>query len=157
MPLLLQGSRAWVVTVPLDQATSDVTLRPAFLELVNRWADDLVHRGSHRGEKNVWELEVPTVLQKPSGARTGEALAHRATAPGTYTFLEKGKVRRKENVSPDPKEITQNVREIPTSRGAGSKEAGALPRDISWAVALVVLFLVTLESLLRTQVRRVGA
>lgn len=165
----------WVVTLPFSLDESDLPLRPGFLDLLQEFAEGARERGSlhrtHPGE--AWFLRGATRVQgtdplgRPIVTRT-EANGIVVDPPliGRYSILVDDSspadpTNPKSDARPetvgtlvDPRELDLRPRAAVAALDR-ARQAGTAPRvDISWAVALIVLFLMVAELVLRAVLGR---
>ncbi len=146
----------WIVTLPFSVDTSDLTLRPAFLALLEEWVRAARERAApQRSDVGTpWifpgarDIDVqgpagPLVVKRDNGvARVTPSLI------GTYRIRVDGKVESRV-AAPDVRELDLRPRAVDSSahgRGLGERRASV---DISGEVALALLALVALEIALR--------
>jgi von Willebrand factor type A domain/Aerotolerance regulator N-terminal len=157
---------AWIVTLPFAVDTSDLTLRPGFLALLDAWLDEARGRvvplrvdvghpwtfllAAQKGGRGARDL----VVEGPAGAlpivRDGAVARVVPSLVGSYAVTIGG---RKETRVAAPLAAEMDLRPRATaavSQGGSLGETHASV-DISWGVALVLLALVAAELALRVQ------
>jgi hypothetical protein len=147
----------WIVTLPFAVETSDLTLRPGFLSLLDAWTEKARLRAApRRGEVGVpWNLPSARAVSVEGPAGPIE-VAHddqtlRATPPviGTYRVKFEGNKTELHVAAPVVRELDLRPRAIgKSSQGQGLGDTHASV-DISWAVALFLLGLMAVEMVLR--------
>ena len=155
---------AWIVTLPFAVGTSDLTLRPGFLALLDTWTTEA------RAQMVPLRVEVgrpwtfvarDLAVDGPGGhlavARDGTVMRAIPPLVGSYVVTIAGK---KETRVAAPLPLEMDLRPRATAGGAHAEGLGEAHSsvDISWGVALALLALVAGELALRLQrTRRVEA
>ncbi|WP_394826305.1 BatA and WFA domain-containing protein [Pendulispora albinea] len=160
-PLVAERSsgrgEAWVVTLPFSVDSSDLTLRPGFLSLLDVWVERArVHASPRRGGVGVpWVFAGVShvTIRGPKGPIEvqREGNTWRASPPliGTYQVAGGDGKHEIRVATPDVRELDFRPRAVAKSalgRDFGDTHAQV---DVSWAVALVLLFLTACELGLR--------
>jgi hypothetical protein len=149
---------AWVVTLPFAVSTSDLTLRPGFLALLDAWTDEargrVVALRVDVGHPWTFTATRDLVVEGPAGplpiARDGASARVVPPLVGGYRVTSGGK---SETRVAAPVAAEMDLR----PRGAGETAQGSAlgdahsSVDVSWGVALVLLALVAAELALRVQ------
>jgi hypothetical protein len=151
---------AWLVTVPFAVDASDFTLRPAFLVLLDAWVAEARLRTAPRRtdvgvswafpsarDVNIEGPEGPLVSTRDQG--TVRAAPSRL---GAYRITVDGK-KELRVVSPAAREVDLRPRSFAqpeSGKAIGDRRATV---DISWAIALALLGLLTLEIGLRVHAK----
>jgi hypothetical protein len=151
----------WLVTLPFSIEASDLTLRPAFLALLEAWVN------AARARAAPLRTEVGT-RWRFSGARRVEATGPSGplsatreegviellpTVVGSYSITVDGKAESRV-AAPDPHELDMRPRPAAAkavSQGLGVRTASV---DVSGPVAVTLLAFLTLEMALRLLARR---
>jgi hypothetical protein len=147
---------AWIVTLPVSVDTSDLALRPAFLELLGAWGREARERAvvKRSGVGSTWTFpDARTVeAQGPSGpiATTRDERGVRVIPPvvGSYRIAVDGKTEMRV-AAPVARELDLRPRaaaSMTAGVGVGERRASV---DISGQVAFALLALVALEMALR--------
>ena len=148
---------AWVVTLPFSVDSSDLTLRPGFLSLLDVWvARARAHASARRGEVGIpWVFSGVrhVTIQGPKGPIDvqREGPSWRASPPliGNYRIeFDDGK-RENRVATPAPREVDLRPRAAAPSTAARDFGDTRASVDISWVVALILLFLTAGELGLR--------
>jgi hypothetical protein len=156
--------QVWVITLPFALEQSDLSLRPAFLSLLDGWVDEAHARMAQRRSEvgSVWSFPgVGSVSARgPAGSvdpTRGEGV-WRLSPPlvGPYDLVvdDKPEVRV---AAPVLRELDFRPRAAPPealAKGMGDTHAAV---DVSWVAALVLLGLMTIELALRVSARVMGA
>ncbi len=147
----------WVVTLPFAVDTSDLTLRPGFLSLLDAWTEKARLRAAPRRSDVGVSWALPSAravsVEGPAGPIeiTRDDQIVRATPPiiGTYRVKFEGNKTEVHVAAPVVREIDLRPRALGKSahgQGLGDTHSSV---DISWAVALVLLGLMAVEMVLR--------
>ena len=158
---------AWLSTLPFAVDASDLTLRPGFLSMLDAWIAEARLRASPRrsdvGQPWVFAGDRTRtgagelVVTGPDGAAVQvarDATGARVvpTRLGAYRIAE-GSKKELRVAAPLAREIDMRPRgAAPTAGGSGLGDRHASV-DVSWAIALLLLALVTAEIALRVQAR----
>ena len=148
---------AWLVTLPFSVDNSDLTLRPGFLSLLDMWVERArMHASARRGEVAVPWL-FPGVRRLTVTGPKGPIEAQRDGATwrvsppliGNYRVeIDDGK-REVRVATPSARELDMRPRAAaPNTAGRDFGDTRAAV-DVSWVVALVLLFLTACELGLR--------
>jgi hypothetical protein len=151
---------AWVVTLPFAVDASDFTLRPAFLVLLDAWVAEARLRAAPRRTDVGVPWTFPAAREVKIDGPSGPLLVTRdqglaraiPSLAGAYRIALDGK-KELRVASPVAREVDLRPRPfVQPSDGAtlGDRRASA---DISWAIALALLALLTLEIGLRVYAR----
>jgi von Willebrand factor type A domain/Aerotolerance regulator N-terminal len=158
----LGRGEAWLSTLPFAVDASDLTLRPGFLSVLDAWVAEARLRASPRRT----DVGLPWVF---GGARSGEFKVEGPSGPlavtrddgvphvapsrlGAYRITEGGKTELRV-AAVVAREIDMQPRAAaPSSGGDGLGDRHASV-DVSWAIALLLLGLVTAEIALRVRAR----
>ena len=165
---------AWVVTLPFSVDTSDLTLRPGFLSLLEEWTMGARLRAApRRGDVGVpWtfagarsvDIEGPAgkvpVTHDAEGASgatsTGPMVRAVPSVLGAYAITVDG--RKELRVAAAlPREVDMRPRAAAPGAGASALGDNHASVDVSWAIALVLLALLTVELGLRVKASRAAA
>lgn len=164
-PMIFQRSigrgNATVVTLPASAESSDLPLRPAFLELLSRALES--GRSHQLGRRSVvgvpWSFQesVPDEIVGPSGALALHITSSgRSVAPGLIGLysLKFGSQNELRVVEIDEREINTTPR--PTLEPSQDSAHGAqrTPLDTSPYIAFLLLLAITAEAGLRLRIRR---
>lgn len=158
----LGRGEAWLSTLPFALDTSDLTLRPGFLSILDAWVAEARLRASPRRT----DVGLPWVfagvraadfkIQGPGGpvavARDPAGARAVPTRLGPYRITEAGKTELRVAATVAREIDLQPRAAAPSSGGDGLGERHAFV-DVSWAIALVLLGLVTAEIGLRVRAR----
>jgi hypothetical protein len=147
---------AWISTLPFAVDASDLTLRPAFLGLLEAWVTEAGLRAAPRrtdvGQAWTFSGARDVVVKGPAGAvpvtRDQGIVRVVPERLGAYRIAVDGRDELRV-ASPVAREIDLRPRAAaPTMEGPalGDRHASV---DISWAIALVLLALLTVEIALR--------
>jgi hypothetical protein len=148
----------WIVTLPFAVGTSDLTLRPGFLALLDAWTDQAralaVPLRIDVGQPWVFASAADLVVRGPGGPLpiTHDGPLARVAPPlvGAYQVKLAGKTQTRV-AAPVAIEMDLRPRAIsPTTQHAGLGDTHASV-DMSWGVALVLLALVFAELAVRVQ------
>jgi hypothetical protein len=157
----LGRGEAWLVTLPFSVDTSDLTLRPAFLALLDGWVRAARERAAPKRSDvgTTWRFPGASTVeaQGPSGpvTATRDDGVARLVPPrvGTYRITVDGKTEVRV-AAPVAREIDLRPRgAAPSTAGAGVGEQRARV-DASGEVALLLLAVVAGEMALRAWSRR---
>jgi hypothetical protein len=151
---------AWVTTLPFAIDTSDLTLRPGFLALLDAWIAEVRARAApRRGEVGTaWVLQGARDVKVtgPTGSvpvtRDGATLRIVPAVLGSYRLEIDGRKETRVTM-PVARELDLRSRAAApgvTTASAGDQRASI---DVSWAVALALLLLLTAELGLRVATR----
>ena len=151
----------WLVTLPFSIDASDLTLRPAFLALLEAWVSAAKERAAPlRSEVGTrWKFPGAHRVEAygPSGpllaSRDGGVIEILPTVVGAYRITVDGKPESRV-AAPDPHELDLRPRPATAkaaSEGLGKRSASV---DVSGPVALSLLALLALEMALRLVARR---
>jgi len=151
----------WLVTLPFSIDASDLTLRPAFLALLEAWASAAKERATPLRSDVGTRWKFPGVHRVEARGPSGPLVATREagvieilpTVIGTYRITVDGKPESRV-AAPDPHELDLRPRPAAAkaaSEGLGERSASV---DVSGQVALSLLALLTLEMALRIVARR---
>jgi len=164
---LLVGRRAmgrgeaWIVTLPFSVEASDLTLRPAFLSLLDAWVRSARERIAPKRSDVGTTWRFPGArsveVQGPAGAvavSRDDGVAH-VSPPviGTYRVAVDGKTEARV-AAPDVRELDLRPRAAAASTQGGAMGERRAAVDVSGQVALALLGLVALEMALRVWSRR---
>ena len=150
---------AWVVTLPFAVGTSDLTLRPGFLALLDQWTEEargrVVPLRVEVGRPWTFAATRDLVVEGPGGAglpvvRDGAAARVVPPLVGVYRVTTGGKTETRV-AAPVAVEMDLRPRAAGTAAQAGSLGEAHSSVDVSWGVALVLLGLVAAELGLRVQ------
>jgi hypothetical protein len=148
---------AWVVTLPFSVDASDLTLRPAFLALLDAWSEEARrHAAPARTEVGAtWKFLGAHDLEAlgPQGAlpvgRDEGALTVVPPLLGSYRVTVDGQVETRV-AAPDPRELDLRPRPAgPAAAAAGATGERRAEVDVSGEVAIALLALMALEMALR--------
>jgi hypothetical protein len=149
---------AWVVTLPFAVSTSDLTLRPGFLALLDAWTDEARGRvvALRVDVGHPWTFTATRDLAAfgPTGPlpiiRDGVSARAVPSLVGAYRVTSGGKAEMRV-AAPVAAEMDLRPRGAEaTAQGSTLGDAHASV-DVSWEVALVLLGLVAAELALRVQ------
>jgi len=151
----------WLVTLPFSIDASDLTLRPAFLALLEAWVNAARDRAAPlRTEVGTrWRFSGARRVEAngPSGplsaTREEGVIELLPTVVGSYRITVDGKAESRV-AAPDPHELDMRPRPASAkavSQGLGERSASV---DVSGPVAVTLLAFLTLEMALRLLARR---
>ena len=151
---------AWIVTLPFSVDASDLTLRPAFLALLDAWVSEARLRASPRrtdvGVPWTFANARAVEIEGPAGPVpvTREAALVRATPSviGAYRITVDGR-KELRVAAPHAREVDLRPRAAAPGAGASALGDNHAATDVSWVVALVLLALLAAELGLRFVVR----
>jgi hypothetical protein len=152
---------AWVVTLPFSANESDLSLRPAFLAMLDAWVRAARERAAPTRSDVATTWRFPGAhaveVQGPGGpvAVVRDEGVLRVVPPlvGTYRIAVDGKTEVR-IAAPDVRELDFQPRAAaPTAAGAGLGDSHARV-DVSGPIALALLALMALEMGLRAWSRR---
>jgi hypothetical protein len=148
---------AWVVTLPFAVSTSDLTLRPGFLALLEAWTDEargrMIPLRVDVGHPWTFGATKDLAVEGPGGslaiARDGAIARAVPTLVGAYRVKSGARVETRVAA---PIAAEMDLR--PRSAGAADARGGSLGEahssvDVSWGVALALLALTAAELVLR--------
>jgi hypothetical protein len=160
-PLVLRRSigrgEVWVVTLPLSADASDLPLRPAFLELLDEWVllakEKAAPQRSEVGTTWRFPGAAHVVAVGPAGrvqaVREGGGLSLVPHLVGAYRITVDGRAEDRV-ASPVPLEADLRPRPVVETQPVGARSGGRqAPVDASSSIALVLLFLMAFEMILR--------
>ena len=157
----LGRGEAWLVTLPFSVDASDITLRPAFLALLDTWVRAARQRAAPKRSDvgTPWRFPGAHVVdaQGPAGpvAATQDDSVVRLVPPriGVYRIGVDGKAEVR-IAAPDARELDMRPRAAaPSTSGSGMGEQRARV-DASGEVALALLAVVAAEMAMRAWSRR---
>jgi hypothetical protein len=152
---------AWIVTLPFSLDASDLTLRPAFLSLLDAWIRGARERVAPK------RSDVGTTWRFP-GARTVAVLGPDGPVPvsrddgvphfapplvGAYRIEVDGKAEARV-AAPDSRELDLRPRAVAATTAGAALGERRTAVDVSGQVALALLGLVAVEMALRALSRR---
>ncbi|HEY2517685.1 MAG TPA: VWA domain-containing protein [Polyangiaceae bacterium] len=149
---------AWVVTLPFTVGTSDLTLRPGFLSLLDAWTNEARGRAVplriEAGHPWTFAATREVTVQGPAGpvtvVRDGDIARAVPAVLGDYQVTIAGKTQTRV-AAPSLGEMDLRPRPAAPSAQSASLGDAHASVDISWAVALALLALVAAELALRVQ------
>jgi hypothetical protein len=149
---------AWIVTLPFAVGSSDLTLRPGFLTILDTWTDEAkalaIPLRIDVGQP--WAFAGPSGLtvEGPHGplAITRDGSAARVAPPliGAYRVTFAGNVQARV-AAPVAAEMDLRPRGISPSAAHGMLGDTHASVDVSWSVALALLALVFAELVVRAE------
>jgi hypothetical protein len=162
MPLVGRSHRGrgdvWLTTLPFSVETSDFTLRPGFLALLDAFVTEAKQRATpRRGDVGVpWafggasqvEAEGPAGPVTPT--RDDGTLRIVPYVAGAYRVSIDGN-KELRVAAPLAREIDMRPRAVATSATSSALGGGVAVVDVSWMVALGLLGLVAVELVLRAR------
>jgi hypothetical protein len=151
---------AWVVTLPFAVDASDLTLRPAFLVLLDAWVAEARLRAAPRRTDVGLPWAFPNAhdvkIEGPAGAlaTTRDQGTVRAVPSriGPYRIAVDGR-KELRVASPIAREADLRPRAFAQPASGGTLGDRRATVDISWAIALALLGLLTLEIALRVHAK----
>jgi hypothetical protein len=152
----LGRGEAWVTTLPFAVDASDLTLRPAFLALLDAWVGEARLRAAPRrtdvGLAWTFAGARDVKVTGPTGSlpTTRDQGVTRAVAPrlGAYRISVDGRDELRV-AAPIARELDLRPRAAAQAAGTSALGDRHASVDISWAIALVLLGLLTAEIALR--------
>ncbi len=147
---------AWIVTLPFALGASDLTLRPAFLALLDAWVSAARERTAPRRTDVGAAWQFPgaraVTIEGPAGplAPTRDGAVARATPEiiGAYRVAIDGRTETRV-AAPAAREIDIRPRAVAPQTGGSALGDNHAAVDISSAVALFLLAIITAEIALR--------
>lgn len=170
-PLVARRARGrgeiWVATLPLSIESSDLTLRPGFLALLEAFvAESRLRAAPRRGDVGVpWLFpgarqvevqgpEVPPGLRGPVAVtRDDGVLRFVPQLAGAYAIAADGQ-KEVRVAAPVASEIDLRPRAVASAAASSSLGGGVAVVDVSWIVALALLGLVAAEMVVRALTQR---
>jgi von Willebrand factor type A domain len=151
----------WLVTLPFAIDASDLTLRPAFLALLEAWVSAARDRAAPLRTEVGTRWKFPGAHSVEASGPSGRLVATREagvieilpTLVGGYRITVDGKTESRV-AAPDRHEVDMRPRPVAAkavSHGLGERSASV---DVSGPVAVTLLALLTLEMALRLFARR---
>lgn len=149
---------AWIVTLPFAVGTSDLTLRPGFLTLLDAWTDEAralaVPLRIDVGQPWTFASGADLAVEGPRGplAITRDGSLARVAPPlvGAYRVVLAGNAQTRV-AAPIAAEMDLRPRAISPSAAHGALGDTHAAVDASWAVALFLLALVFAELVIRVE------
>jgi hypothetical protein len=146
----------WVTTLPFAVDTSDFSLRPGFLSLLDAFVTDARERAAlHRSDVGTpWTFPSAKALEVlgPGGpvsvTREGGVSRVVPTSAGGYKVTVDG-VHDARVAAPLASEFDLRPRKLAPTIASSSQGGGTAKLDVSWMFALAVLLLVAAELVIR--------
>jgi hypothetical protein len=151
----------WLVTLPFSIDASDLTLRPAFLALLEAWVSAARERATPLRSEVGTRWKFPGAQRVEGNGPSGPLVATREagvpeilpTVVGIYRITVDGKAESRV-AAPDPHELDMRPRPAASKAVSGGLGERSASVDVSGPVALTLLALLTLEMGLRLFARR---
>jgi hypothetical protein len=149
---------AWVVTLPFAVDTSDVTLRPGFLALLDAWVSEARARAAPRRTEVGTPWTFPGAKQVAVTGPDGPVAVASDVTPirvvpsvlGRYAIDIDGR-KELRVAAPVARELDFRPRQVSEKAVSVQSEATRASVDVSWMIALALLALVLVEMALRAR------
>jgi hypothetical protein len=159
----LGRGEAWVTTLPFAVEASDLTLRPAFLALLDAWIAEARLRASPRRTDIALPWTFPGArdlqVEGPAGplatSREHGVVKVVPTLLGAYRISVDGRTEVRV-AAPLAREIDLRPRRVAPATGGSALGERHASVDVSWFIALALLGLTTVELLMRVYARTQG-